>query len=197
MPNWCANHLSCSGDRSAIASFLGKATRRDTFVTEVLTAASNIDPNHVGNITRAVLESFAGNADLSFDGHVPEPDPVGDDWYEWRIKNWGTKWDANHPILESLELLDNGSSFVAFSFETAWGPPDVWFEKTAKTHPELEFRMVWNEEQGFGGLFTASGGDVHQRDMEWSELVTHWTDAPYSPLYGDEDPGDAGDDAPV
>jgi hypothetical protein len=191
MPNWCSNHLACSGPRAAVTSFLGVVTQRGTFVSEVLTAAENIDPAHAGSITRAVLESFSGNENFSFNGHIPEPSLEGEGWYDWRITNWGTKWDANNPVLEQLELNDEGLSTAVFSFETAWGPPNVWLEKVAQTHPDLDFRMFWNEEQGYGGLFVSTDGDLLHQDMEWKELMAAWPDAPYAPYGEREDEEDS------
>jgi hypothetical protein len=59
------------------------------------------------------------------------------DWYEWRNKNWGTKWDVceaeiDEAGIEYGEDLNNDEEYVPvawFSFRcwTAWGPPvPVW-----------------------------------------------------------------------
>jgi hypothetical protein len=41
------------------------------------------------------------------------------DWYDWCIKNWGTKWDAC-----SVEAnMPWDSHFLQVVFETAWSPP--------------------------------------------------------------------------
>jgi hypothetical protein len=54
------------------------------------------------------------------------------DGYNWRVANWGTKWDvAEAEIIDELEVSDEeGPEEVAwFSFRcwTAWGPPvPVW-----------------------------------------------------------------------
>ena len=41
-------------------------------------------------------------------------------WYDWCIKNWGTKWDRSEYEVVSDEWKD-GSIEVLFS--TAWSPP--------------------------------------------------------------------------
>ena len=56
-------------------------------------------------------------------------------WYDWRVENWGTKWDvAEVEITQPLTIHDDeggdpASMNASFSFNcwTAWGPPiPVW-----------------------------------------------------------------------
>lgn len=47
-------------------------------------------------------------------------------WYDWNVKNWGTKWDAS-----SVELTQKGKLLI-FEFETAWAPPVPVFEYIAE-----------------------------------------------------------------
>jgi hypothetical protein len=54
---------------------------------------------------------------------TPQPLVDGfDNWYDWRISNWGTKWDVD---TEGLEYTDNGDGTAQISgwFESAWSPP--------------------------------------------------------------------------
>lgn len=39
------------------------------------------------------------------------------DLYEWCIKNWGTKWNA-----QDGEITDKDDEMVQYSFKTAWSP---------------------------------------------------------------------------
>ena len=56
-------------------------------------------------------------------------------WYDWRVKNWGTKWDvvdveATQPLtIHDDEDTDPANMNASFSFNcwTAWSPPiPVW-----------------------------------------------------------------------
>ena len=42
-----------------------------------------------------------------------------DRWYDWRIQNWGTKWNTY-----DAELLDISES-IEYTFNTAWSPPEM------------------------------------------------------------------------
>lgn len=56
------------------------------------------------------------------------PLPEGEDWYNWQINNWGTKWDIGADIGTEKEeryglkatRVDNE---VSCSFDSAWSPP--------------------------------------------------------------------------
>lgn len=43
-------------------------------------------------------------------------------WYDWSVKNWGTKWDITCENVE-VESPDVDTLTVVYSFESAWGPP--------------------------------------------------------------------------
>jgi len=91
MPNWCSNSLK-------------------------LTATT--DNN------RKLLDELEKQFDSSdkaviFDMIKPTPLDLleGNGWYDWRIKNWGTKWDAT--LLRATRKKNSATLY----FETAWAPP--------------------------------------------------------------------------
>ena len=47
------------------------------------------------------------------------PDAEGENWYDWRVEHWGTKWEVNEP---DFELQDDGTRIEGY-FLTAYSPP--------------------------------------------------------------------------
>lgn len=60
-------------------------------------------------------------------------------WYEWRIDNWGTKWNAYgyNDVLDASEY---------FSCETAWSAPHPVLDKLSQMYPDIEFTHEWADE---------------------------------------------------
>ena len=45
----------------------------------------------------------------------------GDDrWYDWRLQNWDTKWDAY-----DVNIVDDDPENMEIEFNTAWSPPEA------------------------------------------------------------------------
>lgn len=60
---------------------------------------------------------------------VPFAQSAGMDGYNWRVANWGTKWDvADAEIIDEIEVSDEEDvAWFSFRCWTAWGPPvPVW-----------------------------------------------------------------------
>ena len=43
-----------------------------------------------------------------------------DRWYDWRLQNWDTKWDAY-----DVEVVDPDPENMEIEFNTAWSPPEA------------------------------------------------------------------------
>lgn len=61
-------------------------------------------------------------------------------WYEWRIQNWGTKWNAM-PYDEDFEETEN-----EIRFSTAWSPPIGIVRILASRFPKIDFEIVYFDE---------------------------------------------------
>lgn len=103
------------------------------------------------------------------------------DWYEWRRKNWGTKWNA-----KSSGVTDD---FI--TFETAWSAPWHILEELAKICP---IRVAWADEDlgsncGMVDLFVNEAGEVEEKCIfdesdEIARVIWGYADDEY---YLDED----------
>ena len=89
MPNWCSNSLKLTATTDSNRKLLDEIEKQFENVNAVI-----------------------------FDMIKPTPLDLleGNGWYDWRIKNWGTKWDAT--LLQATRKKDT----VTLHFETAWAP---------------------------------------------------------------------------
>lgn len=58
-------------------------------------------------------------------------------WYDWRVENWGTKWNAYEN-----EQIDEDT----IKFETAWSSPEPVIAKLAKMYPDAVIEHWWADE---------------------------------------------------
>lgn len=152
MPNYCNNSLSVKSENfEEIKVFFNN---NKTF--------NNPDNND---------DSF-----LSFSKSVPKPEEE-DDWYNWNIKNWGTKWDAIDVDLNNVsedEFSLEYTNELIYSFTTAWGPALSWLESVAKKYPKLCFENEYSEcGMDLYGKRVYSNGELIE-DVEMSLSEFNW-----------------------
>ena len=100
-------------------------------------------------------------------------------WYNWRIDNWGTKWNACNTMLSYDGL--------SIYFDTAWTPSVPVIEQFAKMYPELKITHDYAEEQiaYFCGKHEYENGECISREdyEEYSKEAFEM----YFDLWGCED----------
>jgi len=63
-----------------------------------------------------------------------------DRWYDWRIQNWDTKWDAYDVV-----VTDDDPECLEVQFNTAWGPPDPICHKIREDYPDISVSWFYDE----------------------------------------------------
>ena len=83
---------------------------------------------------------------------------IDNSWYNWNVRNWGTKWDVavhsedKYPDTVLHEHKSEGEDqWLVYGFNTAWSPPVEALIKLSRLVPNCVVTLSWEEEQGFGG----------------------------------------------
>ena len=146
MPNWCFNTLSIDGAASAITKF------REWLNNEPLTLQKiRPMPQELEETTSPVPEAQADKSKELIEKYG------SDNWYDWHVKYWGTKWD-----IEASEDTASDNN-IYYSFDSAWGPSLEATKYLSTLFPELSFTHKYYEcGVGFAGSLTISGEDYDE-----------------------------------
>ncbi len=63
-----------------------------------------------------------------------------DRWYDWRLRNWDTKWDAY-----DVAITDDDPDCLEIEFETAWSPPEAICHAIREQYPDLAVSWFFDE----------------------------------------------------
>ena len=190
MPNWVYTNMTVTGDKQSLDKFRDKAAKPYTTRHTGTWTNGKYDPDAISiveNKSELSFWNFITPTDLdAYFGPEKKPDNyetmtlderlaesmkfAGDNWYNWNIRNWGTKWDANDVT------LDEGGT-LCYQFSTAWSPAEGAFKAMVEQHPNLQFEFTNVEEQGWGVVFEGKNGELEEvRSWDIPSSHTEWED---------------------
>ena len=92
-----------------------------------------------------------------------------DDWYNWRIKNWGTKWSAIGPKI----TWNNRTGKCVIDFATAWTPPVPLIHYMSTQYPRSNFVLYYDEPgMEFSGHVEYENGQLIRQEHQSYEEET-------------------------
>jgi len=215
MPNWCSNRLKVEGDPDALAAFIAQAKSNPdgkisvdgdspvlsfgaffsipADLREVESRAGLRDRNTPLSAHLAARQRLMVSVDPVESGEISSEMMFGDDkldWYNWSIREWGTKWDIDGS--DETTIVDQDESSITYDFSTAWGPPQAFLRRLAAAYPVLTFTMLWSE-QGVGayGLVSFVDGALWSHE-DWDGEVAkeRFTEHDWPEAYYDDEEED-------
>jgi hypothetical protein len=163
MPNWCSNSITIQGSTETLKPLWEEANREGS---GLLNAMVPMPSALEGTTSPAPKE---GTPQPLVDGH--------DNWYAWRLENWGTKWDVD---LDGLEFTDNGdgTSEITGWFQSAWSPPIEAYNTFLDDMDGVYISADYHEPgMDFAGIYS-DGDDQYMENLgEYCEAVVRGTTA--------------------
>jgi hypothetical protein len=165
MPNWVYNSLTIEGDPALIADVKQKLNapfvqkhdswNMQTQQMEVKDYAYNNPIFAFHNIYNHTQAGISDEDYMKQPDHSKSPlDFSGNNWYDWNVNNWGTKWDVavrDDDDYPETELMEESKTSLAYRFNTAWSPPLPAIQKLSFDYPTLSISLSYQEETGWGG----------------------------------------------
>lgn len=172
MPNWCENLFKIEGEPEKVLELVNKLTGKNigTFNELIEISDTKEIPFFFQNTfptPQALLDTMAGcypagsdKAKAHKEQQLNNIEEYGyENWYDWRLDNWGTKWDPEVARIHDLWHYDN-EALIIFEFDTAWSPPNEWLLETSKLFPDVTLTCRYEESgMGFVGKYSACGGE--------------------------------------
>jgi hypothetical protein len=156
MPNWCNNSITIKGSTETIKTLWDEAT------------AEGDDGGLLNSMVPMPKELNDTTSPTPPDSEQPVVDGC-DNWYDWRVKHWSTKWDVS---TEGLEYKDNGDGTAEITgwFDSAWAPPIGAYQKFCDDMDGVYLEAFYDEPgMCFVGCWDSEGGDDY---YEYSDATS-------------------------
>lgn len=128
MPNHIQNRVIFECGEEKLKEILTKIQSDDTEDKYEISVLGTIDFNKIIPMPDTVYRGLLGNKERELYGN--------NNWYDWSIANWGTKWNAY-----SFSHNDN-----EIAFQSAWSAPHPVLEELSHMFPGVYITHRWADE---------------------------------------------------
>ena len=137
MPNWCDNQITITGPNSVIDK-----------IEKIVTADDTHENTGLLNFFKPMPKELEGTTSPSSSAKKPQPMVEGfDNWYDWRVENWGTKWELCEFYGVDRQHLNDSldESIISFAFSSAWAPPINAYEQFLRDNENCSLKAYYYE----------------------------------------------------
>jgi hypothetical protein len=159
MPNWCQNYLTVSITNNSSIEDLDNFIKFNKSDEE----ECELDFNKIIPMPTEIKNTSSPNNNK--DQKLIDKYGV-DNWYDWSVKFWGTKWNV------SDVFVNRDESYITYSFDTAWAPPIPWIMKVIEKYSNFDITLNYEEPaMDFGGKIEYIHGQLNLIEYELSEYI--------------------------
>jgi len=160
MPNWVFNGVNIDGSPEDIAKIKAQLNQPFSRTHMRWNVETKQDEKVISTYNNPVfaLWNIIKPDDSILDDYDSVCDSAGikkeNNWYNWNICNWGTKWDiakADNEEYSDTLLQNEIETTLAYRFDTAWSPPAPALAELSRQYPNVVIINEFEEESGWGG----------------------------------------------
>ena len=142
MPNHCHNRVTFYSDNTADVEQLKKIFQDENTFGQIIPEPDWANTQLTSETAGNWLHSKRGEV-----GELPMPDGTfqstgrhDDRWYDWRLANWDTKWDAYDVV-----VTDDDPECTEIEFNTASSPPEAICHALREQNPDVSISWFYDE----------------------------------------------------
>ena len=140
MPNWCKNRVDFySENKEDLKKVSDIFSSKESVFGQIIPEPNwKTTPNKDGELPV--------DGEYPYPPHFPKSGQTDDRWYNWRLANWDTKWDACDVDIEEERYgeLNKLECFTA-EFDTAWSPPEAICHALREMFPDVSISWFFDE----------------------------------------------------
>ena len=141
MPNHCYNRVTFYSSNEEEVAKLKKIFEDENCFGQIIPEPDWANTPLMSKDVSYWLHDKRGEVgELPVDGRFPSTDRQDDRWYDWRLQNWDTKWDAY-----DVEILDDDPENLEIGFNTAWSPPEAICSQIREDYPDVSVSWFYDE----------------------------------------------------
>ena len=139
MPNYCNNNIVITGPNSVIDKIekIAKGDKGDLLQYFYPMPKALQDTTAPLQKDATKEEKAKAKENLKKYGY--------DNWYDWRVENWGTKWDIMEFYNITRKEIGEDESEIELGFDTAWAPALGAYEKFIDENSNCSLKAYYYE----------------------------------------------------
>jgi hypothetical protein len=163
MPNWCNNSLTVSHEDATKIDVLVDAWTKGKFFGTILPEPDYTTTPVKKTFPEISLQYATTDEDKA---KVLEPTISENNWWDWRVQHWGTKWEIDTDGRRTHRFENH----LTVSFDTAWSPPLGIFEALVEQGFSVS-AMYYEGGMSFCGAWTDGFDDFYNIEGKYDWVI--------------------------
>ena len=140
MPNHCHNRVTFYSANTEAVAKLKQIFEDENCFGQIIPEPDWANIPLMSKDIKGIVYDRGKLGELPVDGRCQSTDRQDDRWYDCRIQNWDTKWDAYDVV-----VTDDDIEQVEIEFNTAWSPPEAICSAIREQYPDVSVSWFYDE----------------------------------------------------
>ena len=140
MPNHCHNRVTFYSANTEDVAKLKQIFEDENCFGQIIPEPDWANTPLMSKDVQGIVYDRGKVGELPVNGTFQSTDRRDDRWYDWRLANWDTKWDAYDVV-----VTDEDPECTEIEFNTAWSPPEAICSAIREQYPDVSVSWFYDE----------------------------------------------------